>query len=263
MILWDDLTLMSLGSNAEEQKLIVAEDNTDEDRIEPQDPDVLLGRGKPSFNNPGNALYRRLIYESWDEYQKTDERMDKAIIIQTVKSEIEEANGRFLKFNHKDQSWQVAKDLEVTKKISHALRNRKPPGGHQGRGQRGLSPTTNAGAGILGDDMHMKNPLLFDPLQHRPHFELGSSVFQMPMMGMIPPFSQAPANQSSFQGEGMRHLPPETVQGQMPRQTHEESDEKVEPLPITYGVPLPTFDFEEQQLLQDLLEEALNKEPQL
>eukprot|EP00934_Nitzschia_sp_Nitz4_P007805 Nitzschia sp. Nitz4//scaffold118_size93875//82307//84270//NITZ4_004801-RA/size93875-augustus-gene-0.90-mRNA-1//1//CDS//3329533763//7795//frame0 len=62
----------------------------------PQSEDVLLGRGIPVMNHPGNLYYRQLVGSHAEEYERGS-KFDKTVIAEMILKRIKEAGGRFLK----------------------------------------------------------------------------------------------------------------------------------------------------------------------
>ena len=61
-----------------------------------QDKDVLLGRGRPFHNHPGNVVFRNLIHSRIDEFE-TANKARKTEITKEVMEMVKESSGRFLK----------------------------------------------------------------------------------------------------------------------------------------------------------------------
>ena len=86
----------------------------------PESFDVLLGRGKPLQDNPGNVRYRHFIEESNERYTKASRHLKTAIserLLATVKAQ----GGRFLKQD--ENGWTEADHKEARAKISHSFRS--------------------------------------------------------------------------------------------------------------------------------------------
>jgi len=94
--------------------------------ITPQANDVLWGRGKESFNHPGNSTFRDLVKQHRAPYQATNLRSKKSIFITNILETIKGAGGRFLK--EVGDSWAETSEDEAYTKVSHALRSSRGAG---------------------------------------------------------------------------------------------------------------------------------------
>jgi len=182
--------------------------------LQPNNNDVLLGKGKFAYHHPGNTMYRRLIRQHWDAYKQARRHEEKAGIVRTIGNGIRDTGGRFLRYKH--EHWEVVDHDEVHNKISHALRNRKPAY----QPQAVALPMLSSPHTWQPNSPH--SPLLPSPSLHRVLL------------------SQPPSAAGVVHSNGLM--------------VHNDNS-VVEPTPITYGVPLPSFDSDEQQLLQELFGE--------
>jgi hypothetical protein len=82
--------------------------------------DVLLGRGKPLQDNPGNVRYRHFIEQNSERYT-TASRHLKTVIAEHLLDAVQARDGRFLKLG--DNGWTEADDKEARAKISHSFRS--------------------------------------------------------------------------------------------------------------------------------------------
>jgi hypothetical protein len=85
--------------------------------------DVLLGRGKTSFNHPGNRQFRKFIAMHMDAYLTAKNRFEKSMVFNTILTEIKNGGGRFLQQKKGHTGWFVVDDKFVRTKISHAVRD--------------------------------------------------------------------------------------------------------------------------------------------
>lgn len=84
--------------------------------------DVLLGRGRVPFNNPGNKKFRNLILRHAKTYQTTTSRIVKRTTAIAVVDEINSKGGTFL--HCQDGVWEEMKDMQPIKdKVGYALRD--------------------------------------------------------------------------------------------------------------------------------------------
>lgn len=91
--------------------------------VRPHENDVLSGRGKESYNNPGNATYRELVklnkplYSALEITQKI--KLSKSIV-KAIRSQ--DPPGRFLACHKETRLWNDIGDKKAIEKTSQALR---------------------------------------------------------------------------------------------------------------------------------------------
>jgi hypothetical protein len=101
-----------------------------DDKIrEPSSQDILLGRGKPFQNHPGNKRMLTIV----DKYKRRyfcEKRDKKREIVEEVLAVIAKNGGRFLKRTEDGQYWVQVGHAVCFEKIGHALRSkvRRPSG---------------------------------------------------------------------------------------------------------------------------------------
>lgn len=90
----------------------------------PLSKDVLLGRGVPYVNHPGNKHLHELVGSSYDEYNKSifesKTRMAEEIVVL-----IQNYGGRFLKRDEESDMWVEVSNLEARNKVSHSFRRKR------------------------------------------------------------------------------------------------------------------------------------------
>lgn len=85
--------------------------------------DVLLGRSPKVYSAPGNQLFRKIINEHLEHYQKKATRSNKQYLALHIVSKIHELGGRFKRFCTSDGLW-IEVSIEIAKeKVCHALRD--------------------------------------------------------------------------------------------------------------------------------------------
>ncbi|CAJ1947101.1 unnamed protein product [Cylindrotheca closterium] len=89
--------------------------------LEPKLTDVLLGRGKPNQNHPGNIQLRAMIEECQEEYDAIG-RLEKRQMIQNIKHACHSIGTRFLKQQGNKNTWVVANSSEADEKIRQHFR---------------------------------------------------------------------------------------------------------------------------------------------
>lgn len=99
-----------------------------------KDDDVLLGRGQPILNYPGNLRFRKIIKEHKEEYSATGKHATKDDIARSVLSKIKETGARFLRKieeNERDalkipeevfHAWLIVDEVASLQKVKQALR---------------------------------------------------------------------------------------------------------------------------------------------
>ena len=89
----------------------------------PTDSDVLLGRGKPFQNHPGNRMMLSLVDKHRDRYQRA-ERKEKHDIVEEVMAVIKKADGRFLRRVDYENQWVEVNHAISYRKVGHAFRSK-------------------------------------------------------------------------------------------------------------------------------------------
>lgn len=87
------------------------------------DADVLCGRGKTSFNHPGNKRFRDLITAAIPEYNKSESRLEKSLVVHSIVEKIRNPGGRFLKIDQTTGKWTELDDRASREKVGHAVRD--------------------------------------------------------------------------------------------------------------------------------------------
>jgi len=93
------------------------------EHYQPSDYDVVCGRGKGSYNRPGNKRFRAIVRQHIPEYQATKTKFDKSSvlykIINCVKNQ-ENGNARFVSCR-KGRYYEITDD-KAREKVGHCLR---------------------------------------------------------------------------------------------------------------------------------------------
>eukprot|EP00980_Cylindrotheca_fusiformis_P019830 scaffold6966_cov112-Cylindrotheca_fusiformis.AAC.8 len=92
--------------------------------IIPTPQDVLLGRGRPFQEFPGNMALNDALDANRKAYQQATSRRDKTNLSQKILTEIQKKGGRFLMQQQQSsgEHWIVVKDLKAREKIAHGFR---------------------------------------------------------------------------------------------------------------------------------------------
>lgn len=94
-----------------------------EDGFKPSDYDVVCGRGKGSYNRPGNKRFRQMIRQHLPAYQAAKSKVDKSIVLNRIMDQVRSQNNgsaRFVKLQ--DKVWCEISDEQAREKIGHTLR---------------------------------------------------------------------------------------------------------------------------------------------
>ncbi|KAL3935758.1 MAG: hypothetical protein SGBAC_008788 [Bacillariaceae sp.] len=95
----------------------------------PSNDDILLGRGKPFQNHPGNQRMLKIVDEHKERYL-SEKRDKKRAIVEEVLDIIQKNGARFLKRIDHGEYWREVESTVSFEKVSHALRSkvRRPEG---------------------------------------------------------------------------------------------------------------------------------------
>jgi len=100
----------------------------------PHPNDVLLGRGRPFQEWPGNKRLSEWIDQYYPVFSESD-RSTKTSISKGIVQMVKAAGGRFLKRGD-DNDWVLVSDYDGREKVSHAFRNRKQRDAERGQPRR-------------------------------------------------------------------------------------------------------------------------------
>jgi hypothetical protein len=96
---------------------------------QPSQYDVVCGRGKGHYNQPGNRNFRNILHRRLPEYKKLRSRADKTIFLSTIVEAIRCQNNGHANFirRFKSTDWTVLTDEEAREKVGHAIREMMLP----------------------------------------------------------------------------------------------------------------------------------------
>ena len=97
-----------------------------EERVSVGFNDVMSGRGAVTLMHPGNLLFRRLIREHKELYDKAP-RNEKPIVAKKLVLTLKSHGLRFVKQRDSDNQWVRMGDFEIVKKVKQALREKPRP----------------------------------------------------------------------------------------------------------------------------------------
>ncbi|GKY94838.1 hypothetical protein MPSEU_000449000 [Mayamaea pseudoterrestris] len=90
---------------------------------EPLPNDVVCGRGKGSYNCPGNRKFRAVVKKYMHQYVTAKTKVDKSTVLQAVlNSFVSATNGRFVKYDKSLQTYVEIPLHEAREKVGHAMR---------------------------------------------------------------------------------------------------------------------------------------------
>jgi hypothetical protein len=87
----------------------------------PTEFDVVLGRGKGSYNTPGSRKLRAIIRQFVPEYSAARSKFDKSTVLARILDAVkDENNARFVRCNQ--GTWYEISDDQAREKIGHTMR---------------------------------------------------------------------------------------------------------------------------------------------
>ncbi|GFH52884.1 hypothetical protein CTEN210_09360 [Chaetoceros tenuissimus] len=135
--------------------------------IEPNDSDVLFGRGGMTNHHPGNKVYRALVEAHKPDYNiaptKMRPRVAKRIIFAMRNSQ---QNTRFLKRESKTNAWYDVGDAVASSKCAQALREKSPEERKQSKKEKELKKA--ASTGVLYQNQVAVDLVQMPSLMHAP-----------------------------------------------------------------------------------------------
>lgn len=117
---------------------------------EPDNQDVLLGRGGATNNHEGNKRFRAVVASHQEQYLASKKK-DKAIISRSIVGIIQSNGGRFLRKNPVTDAWETVDDKKAVEKTSQALRE-----GLNVRRTTTKSPRHNSESSVENEDPSAK-----------------------------------------------------------------------------------------------------------
>lgn len=137
----------------------------------PGKKDVLFGRGDPIQKHPGNQEFRRILLETYMEYQSMG-RKQKTAHTWTIVERVLSNGGRFLK-QHKCGFWIAVEKRDARQKVSNTYADIKGKDVKKG-GIREPKPLAVGDSKRQGVDLHSLSPLSASvrPEEHGQCFDL-------------------------------------------------------------------------------------------
>lgn len=90
----------------------------------PKDSDVVCGRGKGTYNRPGNRRFRHLVRQHIPEYMATKTRYEKSILLGLIVDKMHSKECGYAKFVKQDKNkrWYEISEEQAREKAGHTLR---------------------------------------------------------------------------------------------------------------------------------------------
>jgi len=85
--------------------------------------DVVCARGKSYWDHEGNRKYRDLIAISTKKYSKSQNKLEKTLIVSEIVDAIHKKHGRFVKKMKKAGPWVVVDEVFAREKVGQSLRD--------------------------------------------------------------------------------------------------------------------------------------------
>jgi hypothetical protein len=98
---------------------------TSNSEIELRDEDVLSGRGGLSNKHPGNHVYRRIVSQNKETYQKCEKKLHKFFLAISIIAAVERVGGRFLRRDESAERWIELPRSDAISKTAQALREQE------------------------------------------------------------------------------------------------------------------------------------------
>jgi hypothetical protein len=91
--------------------------------------DVVCGRGKGSYNRPGNKRFRSLVATYIPQYVKARSKLDKSIVLNNIIDKVRSftnpdtgSPAQFVKYTKSLNTWVLIGDEHAREKVGHAIR---------------------------------------------------------------------------------------------------------------------------------------------
>ena len=91
--------------------------------VNPGEFDILLGRGRTSYDHVGNKRFRAFIGVHVHQYMGTNSRTEKSKTVDAIYDDIVSVGGRFLRQDTATGLWHPVERKIAREKIAHALRD--------------------------------------------------------------------------------------------------------------------------------------------
>ena len=92
---------------------------------DPLPNDVLMGRGKPIQERPGNVRFREMLHKRIDKYEQCEGGFKSKSVSAYIVRILKEEGGRFLKELDDGAGWVEVDEATARTKVSHLIRSRR------------------------------------------------------------------------------------------------------------------------------------------
>lgn len=94
------------------------------DNYQPTDYDIVCGRGKGSYNKPGNRRFRAMVKAHIGDYLLARSRLDKSAVLSTIMDRVRSQNDGQVRFVSLDENgqWMEISDEQAREKVGHTMR---------------------------------------------------------------------------------------------------------------------------------------------
>jgi len=93
--------------------------------FDPNDADVLFGRGGAVNTHPGNIFFRSQVTHYHPRYVNARNHAEKSTVVRFIHAAIRGQGGRFLKYKASNKVWYIVDDRDATVKTMQSLRDVK------------------------------------------------------------------------------------------------------------------------------------------
>ena len=90
---------------------------------QPNDDDIMCGRGKSHAKNKGNMKFIAMVRSNLERYQSAPKPIDRSIVVASLLSNLIESGARFIKQDGNTKQWFVMSDDQAHQKIGHSIRD--------------------------------------------------------------------------------------------------------------------------------------------
>ena len=87
------------------------------------DRDICCGRGKGSWNHPGNQIFQTLVQANAQKYQDAASKNEKSVVVASIVNGILKSGGRFVKQVKDSGRWVDIGETNARDKTGHAIRD--------------------------------------------------------------------------------------------------------------------------------------------
>eukprot|EP00545_Synedropsis_sp_CCMP1620_P003698 CAMPEP_0119010618 /NCGR_PEP_ID=MMETSP1176-20130426/5134_1 /TAXON_ID=265551 /ORGANISM="Synedropsis recta cf, Strain CCMP1620" /LENGTH=277 /DNA_ID=CAMNT_0006963317 /DNA_START=131 /DNA_END=964 /DNA_ORIENTATION=+ len=101
-------------------EMMMANDN---DNNQPNNFDVICGKGKRAFNHSGNKLFRQIVLERLDLYSTATTKLEKSMVVSDIMTCVRMNGGDFVKQQSGSSPFQRVSERAAREKIGQQIRD--------------------------------------------------------------------------------------------------------------------------------------------